>query len=320
MTYSSGSLILASDYNTFATNTNAFWAAGSGSLGWGQTSLSSVSTSGVVTATNWAGLVNNLATASNHTGVSITSRTAPVTGNTISILTNLATDITNITNAASGAVGIGSQQANWSGTTSKTTATGSGSTPWTITFTHTISWASAAAQRYFFNAGGLIKWQTSKTADSTDADTEWNDLASTLCGAIFLSGSGSAKTIAGISYNGTTKVGGTGSPTTLATGTGAYNLTGSPTTLYKQYADTSPYTGQYINLNATNDGINITFTTTWVDDGGSGAGSSDNISGGTATSGATFGTAPATLVTVYPPSTTYLANSWGSISVAASVA
>ena len=320
MTYSAGSLILASDYNTFATNTNAFWATGSGSLGWGQTTLSSVSTSGVVTATNWASLVNNLATAGAQTGVSITSRTEPVTGNTISILTNLTTDITNITNSASTAVGIGSQQANWSGTTSKTTATGSGTSPWTITFTHTISWANAAAQRYFFNAGGLIKWQTSKTADSTDADTEWNDLATTLCGAIFLSGSGSAKTIAGTPYNGTTKSGGTGSPNILSTGTGAYNLTGSPTNLYQQFADTSPYTGQYITLSATNSGSTITFTTTWTDPGGSAVGSSDNISGGTATTGATFGTAPATLVTVYPPSTTYLANTWGSISVAASVA
>jgi len=320
MTYSAGSLILASDYNTFATNTNAFWATGSGSLGWGQPTLSSVSTGGVVTATNWASLVNNLSTAASHTGTSITSRIAPVTGSTISILTSLSTDITNITNASSGAVAIGSQQANWSGTTSKTTATGSGSTPWTITFTHTISWASAAAQRYFFNAGGLIRWQTSKTVDVTDADTEWNDLATNLCGVIFLSGSGTAKTIAGIAYNGTTKVGGTGSPSILSSGIGAYNLTGSPTNLYKQFADTGPYTGQYINLSATNDGTNITFTTTWFDDGGSAAGSSDNISGGTATSGATFGTAPATLVTVFPPSTTYLANTWGSISVAASVA
>jgi hypothetical protein len=320
MTYTAGSLILASDYNTFATNTNAFWAAGSGSLGWGQTTLSSVSTSGVVTATNWATLVNTLATAGAQTGTSITSRTAPVTGNTISILTNLTTDITNITNAASGAVGIGAQQANWSGTTSKTTATGSGSTPWTITFTHTISWASAAAQRYFFNAGGLIRWQTSKTADATDADTEWNDLASTLVGSIYLSGSGSTKSIAGISYNGTTKIGGTGTPSILSSGTGAYNLTGSPTNLYRQFADTGPYTGQYINLSATNDGTNIVFTTVWIDDGGSAAGSSDNISGGTATTSATFGTAPATLVTVYPPSTTYLANTWGSTSVAASVA
>ena len=320
MTYSSGSLILASDYNTFATNTNAFWGAGSGSLGWGQTALSSVSTSGVVTATNWATLVNTLATAGAQTGTSITSRSAPVTGGTIAILTNLATDITNITNAASDAVGLGAQQANWSGTTSKTTATGSGSTPWTITFTHTISWASAAAQRYFFNGGGLIRWQTSKTADATDADTEWNDLASTLCGSIYLSGSGATKTIASVSYNGTTKIGGTGTPTILSSGTGAYNLTGSPTNLYKQFADTGPYTGQYINLSATNDGTNITFTTTWVDDGGSAVGSSDNISGGTATTGASFGTAPATLVTVYPPSTTYLANAWGTINVSASVA
>jgi hypothetical protein len=199
---------------------------------------------------------------------------------------------------------------------------GTRSTAWKVKITHSVTTAftSSLAARYFFNAGGLIRWQTSKTADATDADTEWNDLASTLVGSIYLSGSGSTKSIAGVSYNGTTKIGGTGSPTILASGTGAYNLTGSPTNLYRQFADTGPYTGQYINLSATNDGTNITFTTTWVDDGGSAVGSSDNISGGTATTGATFGTAPATLVTVYPPSTTYLANSWGSTSVAASVA
>lgn len=322
MTYSTGGLIQASDYNTFATNANAFWSTGTGDAGWGQSSISSVSASAVVTATNWATLVNNLATSSNHTGQAITARTAPVTGNVIAILSNVSTDITNLNASRGNAALSGSQYTSWTGTSSKTTGTGSGSTPWSITFTHTITWASANAARYFFNAGGRIKWECNKSSTGTDADEEWNDLASTLVGDIFITGGTTTQTIAGTAYTGTTKSGGTGTPSVLATTTGWYDLTTSDTTLYQQYADTSPYTGQYILLQAktAGSGTQLVLTTTWVDPGGSSAGSSDAISGGTATTGISFGTAPATVVTYFPPSSTYLSNSWGTPTVAASVA
>jgi hypothetical protein len=108
----------------------------------------------------------------------------------------------------------------------------------------------------------------------------------------------------------------------LATTTGWYDLTTSNTNLYQQFADTSPYTGSYILLQArtAGSGTQLILTTTWVDPGGSGTGSSDNISGGTATTDITFGTAPATIVTYFPPSTTYLTASWGTPTVAATVA
>jgi hypothetical protein len=276
----------------------------------------------VVTATNWATLVNNLATSSNQTGQAITSRTAPVTGNVVAILSNVATDITNLTASSGNAAGTGTQYTAWTGTASKTSATGSGSTPWTITFTNTVTWASADAARYFFNAGGRIKWETSKTADTTAADTEWNDLANTLVGDIYITKGNGTQTIAATAYTGTTKVGGTGTPTTLLTTTGWFGLTTGDTTIYKQFADTSPYTGQYIQINAktAGAGTQLVLTTTWVDPGGSGVGSSDDISGGTATTGISFGTAPATVVTYFPPSSTYLSAAWGTPTVAATVA
>jgi len=324
MTYTSGSLIQAADYNGFAGNINAFWGTTvSGSQGWGQANVAFVSGAGdgVVTATNWATLVNNLAAASNQTGQAITSRTAPVTGNIVSILANVATDITNLTTSSANAAASGTQYTAWTGTASKTAATGSGSTPWTITFTNTVTWASADAARYFWNAGGLVKWETSKTADTTAADTEWNDLANTLVGDIYISNGAGTQTIASVPYTGTTKIGGTGTPTTLLTTVGWYDLTTSDTLIYQQYADTSPYSGQYIAINAktAGSGTQLVLTTTWVDPGGSGAGSSDNISGGTATTGITFGTAPATVVTYFPPSTTYLSAAWGTPTVAATV-
>jgi hypothetical protein len=334
MTYSSGGLIQATDYNGFVSTTvganiNAtFGQAGTTTSGYGQGNIATVSAAATVTATQWATLVNTVSSMATHQGTAITSRTAPVAGNLISILANVNTDVTNCFTNRNNAILNGTQYGIFTGTTSKTTGTGSGSTAWTITFTHTITWANNAAFNNFFNAGGRLKWETSKTADVTEADTEWNDLANTLVGDIFITGAAAAKTIAAVSYTGTTKTGGTGTPTTLTTATGAYALTTAATTIYKQFADTAPYTGQFIQINAS---VNsnatptvLTLSTTWVDPGGSAAGSTDAISGGTGVSSPATSvgaaTAPTTLVTYFPPSTTYLTNSWDTPTIAASVA
>ena len=328
MTYSVGGLIQATDYNGFVSttsgaNVNGIWGAGSTDSGYGQTALSTVSAAGTVTATQWASLVNTVSSMASHQGTTVTARSAPVTGNIITILSNLNTDLTTLTTNRGNAAASGAQFTGWTGTSSKTTPTGEGADfAWFITFTHTITWASAAAARYFFNAGGRIKWETSKTADVTAADTEWNDLANTLVGDIYITGGTGTQTIAGTAYTGTTKIGGTGSPNTLLTTTGWYDLTTSETVIYQQYADTAPYTGQFIRLGAytAGSGTQLVLRTVWLDPGGSGAGSSDNISGGTATTGISFGTAPATVVTYFPPSTTYLTAAWGTPTVAATTA
>jgi len=327
MTYSAGGLIQATDYNGFVSsnagaNINGIWGAGSSDSGYGQTALATVSAGATVTAAQWASLVNTISSMASHQGTTITARTAPTAGNTITILSNLNTDLTTLTTNRLNAAANGAQFTGWTGTASKTTATGSGATAWTITFTHTITWASADAARYFFNAGGRIKWETSKTSTGTEADDEWNDLANTLVGDIFITAGTGTQSIAGGSYTGTTKSGGTGTPTTLLTTTGWYDLTTTDTIIYKQFADTAPYTGSYIQIAAktAGSGTQLVLTTTWVDPGGSDAGSTDAISGGTATTGITFGTAPATVVTYFPPSTTYLANSWGTPTVAATTA
>lgn len=330
MTYVSGGLIQAADYNGFvndsANNINAIWGTGSGDKGWGQTAISTVSAGGTVTATQWATLVANLATAGSQTNSTLTSRTQPVAGNTISILTNVATDINTVTGNRGNAAAVGTEYGTFTGTTSKTTATGSGTTAWTITFTHTVTFASANAARFFWNAGGRVRLQYGKSSTGTDHDPDWNTLAGQ-CGSIWISGrvNGAAQTIAGTSYTGTTRIGGTGgTQTTLATTTGWYNLTTSPTTIFQLNNASAPYTPEYIRTTATATSSTVlTLVTTWVDDGSSGAGVSSNISGGTATaSPATTitGTAPTTLCTYVPPSTTYLTNTWGTPTIAASVA
>jgi hypothetical protein len=320
MTYSSGQLIEAADYNGFVSttsgaNVNNVWGTGSTDSGWGQTELATVSTSGTITATQWASLVNTISSMASQTGTSITSRTAPVAGNTINILAALNTDLTNITTNRLNAVANGSQFTGWTGTNSKTAST-SGSA-WTITFTNTITWASAAAARYFFNAGGRIKIDVSKSSTGETGDPEWNDLADTLCGDIYITAGTGTQTIASANYTGTTKVGGTGTPDILLTTTGWYDLTAgaSATVVYKQFADTAPYTSNFIqhSLAKSADSTQLIITTVWSANDSE----SDTISGGTASSGATPGTAPTTIVTYFPPSTTYLTNSWGTPTVEA---
>ena len=327
MTYSVGGLIQATDYNGFVSttvgaNVNGIWSTGATDSGYGQSALATVSAAGTVTATQWASLVNTVSSMASHQGTTVTARTAPVAGNTITILSNLNTDLTTLTTNRGNAVANGTQYGTFTGAVSKTTTTGSGTAAWTITFTHTITFASAAAARYFFNAGGRIKWETNKSSTGLTADTEWNDLANTLVGDIYITGGTATQVIAATSYTGTTKSGGTGTPTTLLTTTGWYDLLTSDTIIYKQFADTAPYTGQYIQISAktAGTGTQLVLTTVWVDPGGNTADST--ITGGTGVSSPATSigaaTAPTTLVTYFPPSTTYLTSAaWGTPTIAA---
>jgi hypothetical protein len=318
MTYSSGGLIEATDYNGFVStnlaNINAIWATGSTDFGWGETALNTVSSAATITATQWATLVNQISTLGSQTGTTITSRSAPTAGETIAVLAAVGTDMTNIAANRGNAVGAGSQYTSWTGTSGSTAGiTGVNSS---IVFTHTVTFPNATAARYFWNAGGRVLIQFGKSSTGERGDPEFNDLAQTLCGAISITGRVNNQTanIAGVSYTGTTKTGGTGTPNTLTTTTGWYQLTTSNTLVYKQFADTSPYTSNYIQVQAKtgNTGTTLDLTTTWFNAEG------DTVSGGSAPTGVTFGSCPATLVTYYPPSATYLtAAAWGTPTVAA---
>lgn len=331
MTYSTGGLIQAADYNGFVTDTvganiNNVWGPGSGDSGWGQSNVATVSTAATVTATQWATLNSQISTMASQTGVSITSRTSPVAGNIISVLANVNTDISNITTYRGNAAAVGTTSSTWTGNTAKTASTAAASGGWTITFTHVVTFPSANQARYFFNAGGLIRLDMSKTSTGTDKDPEWNTFIGTV-GTLYLSGrvNGANQTIAGTAYSGFTRSGGSGSPSPFAQTTGWYSLTGgaSATTMFQLNEAVTPYTGDYVRVTAAvNAGrTTVTFVTTWVDGGYSGAGKNNAISGGTDTASpyTSFGTAPAVLCRYIPPSTTYLSNSWGTPTITASI-
>jgi hypothetical protein len=332
MTYSAGGLIQATDYNGFVStgspNINNIWSTGSTDSGWGQTALSTVSVSGTVTATNWASLVNTLASMGSQTGTTITSRSAPTAGTTISVLAAVATDINSCNTNRGNAAAAGNLNFSFLGTTSKTSATGTGTNAWTITFTHTVTFPSADQARYFWNAGGIVKVYYNKSSTGQDNDPDWNTFVGK-AGTLSFVGrvAGAAQTIGGTSYTGTTRTGGTGgTQTTLATTTGWYSLTAgaAATSIFQLNDDVSPYTGDYILTTAAkNAGATaLTFTTTWNSSARTGPGQSTNISGGTNTVSpfTGFGSAPTTMVLIQPPSSTYISATWGTPTVTASVA
>lgn len=324
MTYSVGGLIQASDFTTFQVNLNSFWSTGGTDNGWGQTAVAGVGTGGaVVTATNWAALVSNLATAGSQTTTTLTSRTAPVTGNVIAILANVATDISSVNTRRGFATAVGTTSTTFTGSVSKTTSTGSGTAAWTIVWTHVVTFPSADQARYFWNAGGLVRFDMSKTSTGTDIDADWNTFVGTV-GTLYMSGrvNSAAQTIAGTSYTGFTRIGGSGTPGVNASTTGWYNLVAgaAATTLWQLNSSVYPYTSDFIRVAAAvNAGRTaITYTVTWSQSTQS---YSTVITGGTATASpfTAFGTAPTVLCRYIPPSTTYLTNTWGTPTVTSSV-
>lgn len=306
MTYAQYGLVQASDYNALTggptsvtVNTlNAVWGPGATNAGYGQTALANVNIGDSVTASNWAALVNRTSSAATHQNSSITAVTAPVSGGVVTYLsavpTNLTTIYTNRLNAVS------------QGTTSSTQT--ARTTSWTnsLTFTHTVTFASADQARYFFNAGGQLKVSCVHDATGTVGDTVFNSIATNL-GTIVLSsptGAGTA-TIAAVSYTGTKKVGGSGGTTN--TTIGFYSLTGVNQTLASQLYGTGTYTSSTISVSARVSGAVVTITTVWT----------EVPPGGTVNGSASLGSK--TTVTVAPPETTNLTNSWGTVTVAGSV-
>ncbi len=301
MTYSTGGLIQATDYNGFVStgspNLNNIWSTGSGNSGYGQTALTTVSVGQKVLATQWASLINTISNVGLHQGSTLNSVTAPTTGSkvvafTTDINTNLSTINTNRLNAAA----VGSTAAN--------TATRSTSWQNILTFTHTAAFANADAARFFFNSGGQLNITCSHPA-GTNINLLLNNLASNV-GTVWMSSATSGTiNIAGTSYNGITKVGGGGNSPTISTNSGFYAWTAANTTVFTQTASTGPaaYLSSFIRCNVIYSGSTVTVYTIW-----------DEIPDGyLATSGS------ATTLTARYPSTSYLANTWGAVTLSGSV-
>lgn len=308
MSYAQFGLIEATDFNTLvggnptatANTLNATWATGSGSAGYGQTAVANVAVADTVAASSWNALVSNTASAASHQGSSITSVTAPVAGTVVThnaaIPTNLQTIYTNRLNAAT-----------QSGTTANTATR---STAWStaITFTHTVGFANNDAARYFFNSGGQLKMTVSHANTSTPINILFNNLASNVGTVVLSAPSSGTANIAGTTYTGITKVGGGGNSPTISLNTGYYALTTSNANVFTQTASTGPsgYLSSFIRFIVQSNGTPgnvITIFTVW-----------DEVP-----DGLTVSSGSATTLTVVPPETTNIANTWGTITLTGTV-
>ena len=302
MTYAQGGLIQATDYNTFVTtgspNLNNIWSTGSANSGYGQSVVPVVSTGDIVRAAEWGNLINFTANSALHQGSTIAAVTAPPVGNIIAYIATLSTNLVTINSNRLNAATVGTD----------ITTTGTRFSNWgsniaipTVSSTITVTFASANQARYYFNAGGAVLVNCSRSGGSGNGD----DLAwSTLCtsiGSLGLPASNVAQSIASASYLGLTKFSGSGTPSTY-TRSGFYNLTSTPVVLFKQYASGGLYTSDYIQLSYSTTGSVLTITVDFND-----ADSVFPITGNLAVT-----------AIARQPESTYLTNSWGTPIVAVS--
>jgi hypothetical protein len=312
MAYAQYGNISAADYNALVGGDpvitsgalNTVWATGTTSAGYGQTALANVTAGTQVYAADWANLVNKTANAASHQGTSITSVTAPASGGTITYLSAIPTNLTTIYVPRLNAATQGSTVAN----------TATIATTWSsiATFTHTVTFANGDAARYFFNAGGQLKVTCAATS-GTGINLLMNNLASNVGTVVLSAPTTGSITISSVSFNGVTKIGGGGNTPTLLPNNGYFALNTSNATIFTQTAATGPagYLSTFIRVIAKSNGTVgtngdagnvITIYTVW-----------DEIP-----NGLTVATGTATTVTVQAPETTYLANTWGTITVSGS--
>jgi hypothetical protein len=173
MSYSQGGLIEAADYNTIlgsntsvdATTLHAVWAWGSNSRGYGQSTLSTVSTSSIVTATQWATLINTINSANLHINNTTSGLTANTAGQVIGFSGGLPLAISRLNQdrllfGSNSAVVVNASSltayAAWTNTSTSATLSRA--------FGARVSWnLGADAARFFFNAGGRLKFNVSAT-------------------------------------------------------------------------------------------------------------------------------------------------------------
>lgn len=304
MAYASSNTILDNHYNEFATgsadgtpthsvrNVNTIWGTGSNDKGYGQTNiLTKVDAGDPVEATHWATMISRMSSIASHQNTSLTSMTSPTVGDPIAIIGALDTNITTLTTKRMNNLGPGT------GTPHSVSGTGS----WTTRTTHTVSssFTNGDKARYFFNAGGYIDISFTRSGGTSHSkNDEWTDLCN-------------KSGIIRMKAHGTTKVGGSGT-VSLLLNIGYYDLTTSYQLLFRQYADSSPYSSNYLKVEVKSNGTqgsnqdagsSITFKVTYED-----AAADNSIPSSLDAVNGTITTA----LTDTTPSAAILSNTWGS--------
>lgn len=320
MAYSKGSVVAALDFNsivgfdpTTTTNTlNSVWGTGSGTLGYGQTPVDTLAEGETIAASNWSSLLNTVGYTAVHQGTGLSVMAPPAIGQIVTqdpaLIAGVAAVYANRLNAAG------------QGTTSSTTTTNMSTWTDAITFEHTVTFSSGDAARYFFNMGGQLAL-TFSSPSAFGIDQLLSKLAID-CGTLVISAPdiGTAK-IAGVAYEGFTKVGGAapgGSTGVLIPTLGYYGMGPSYQEAFRKTVGGFPsayshYDGSYVSVSIKSNGAQglygdngsiITIQTIW-----------EQIPNGLPVSSGTT-----TTVTVKPPYMgSGITKSWGTPVVTGSV-
>ena len=253
-----GDFISATDYNTIRTKIFNVMATGAGNFGYGQTTFSSLVTAGnSVTKTQWDALRYDIYNALLHQTGSATALTTVAVGDVVrygASQPNFQYD-TFADQATTNRFDLGTGQFVTEAIDSKTFTSSWASS---LTATATITFSTAEQARFFFNAGGKIRFASSRTGGSAEAqNTSWSNL---------LSGAGTQAFAGGLS------------------GINFFSLTNSYQTFYTASGSSAYAANQYrlealcnVSSNTTGTANSITFRVTWIDNyTDSGAGGSPN--------------------------------------------
>lgn len=314
MSYAQGSLIEATDYNNIlgtntSTNTSTFhavWAWGNGSRGYGQTPISNVAVSSTVTATQWATLVNNINSANLHVRNTSSGLTANTAGQLIGHSAGLPVTITRLNQdrllfATNSAV-IANQS---SLTAYSAWVVASTSATLTRSFGANVEFESPDKARFFFNAGGRLKFNCS-AVNNAGANSRSAAVVS-----LFDFAGGIA------TFGANTNGGRTGTGATLNsndTAKGYYEATIANIQLVSVTSTTSSYTSDSVTITYRTNGTqgqhndNGTILSFWI-----------NISSSQGTGASSFddgiNVTPTVTVDVSYPENVNLANTWGAVTV-----
>lgn len=178
-----GSTIEKADYDTIKAKVDLVFGTGSGQTGYGQSITSpTVSAGSVIYAASWLALRNDMVKCRQHQGITVSNSSAtdganllvPASGNSISeALRNQFNLFSNT--ITSNKFLIGASQYSSEGL-----ITGTRSTAWNGTLTHTVTLSSTADNiRQFFNAGGKIRVSANRSGGtSSSKNTTWDTMFS----------------------------------------------------------------------------------------------------------------------------------------------
>ena len=292
MTYAQGGLIQASDFNGFATDINAVW-----NTIYGQTAVAAVAQGEVITAAQWNAIYNSSSNAGRHQGATITAIPTAGVGDPITYYSQLPVNINAIEISPYNSSAVG---ADIVATATRTTPWGTSTAFPLVASTITVTFDTVQKANYFFNCGGAVLLNMSRTGGTGTADdASWTQLCSDV-GTLGLPALNTPQIIAGSSYIGLTKFGGVGN-LSIFLRNGYYQLTTTPTEWFSQYSSSGVYTSDNISISFSQTGAVITIAIVFVD--------------GTSGTGLIDGNLTVTAI-ARPPETTYITNTWGTPVVA----